>query len=311
MTSSETIRVLIIDDDPWSQQVISSQLVESGFRVDCAGDGWEGLILAGRARPDLIVSEVHLPTTDGWALAEEIRTRQALEAVPFIFMADDSPGLRPGRSFRPSTDQLLTKPFTIIALHSAVERGLGERVRETSYAGSTKIILEVPSGPHHVAKFATHEMPRPSESWEMQGLEPALRGSLANFGLSSLLMVIELERMSGLLTLHGPIGAGRLALREGRVLRARIDGEGGARGPYAIYEMLEWAKGTFAFEAGEVGGEDQIERSTSFLLMEGARLVDERAHLLRKRQLSREGTPATAPVDSPGDGDRGDGDRGS
>jgi len=281
--TSASIRVLVIDDDPWSQQVISSQLVQSGMRVDCAGDGWESLILAGRARPDLIVTEVHLPTTDAWSLAEEIRSRGALVEVPFIFMADESPGLKPGKSFRPGTDQLLTKPFTIIDLHGAIERGLGERARETSYAGSTKIIVEVPSGLHNVAKFASHEMPRPSESWEMQGLEPALRGSLASFGLSSLLMVIELDRMSGLLSMHGPIGTGRLAVREGRVLRARIDGEKSAHGAHAIYQMLQWAKGTFEFAAGEVGGEDQIERSTSFLLMEGARIVDERAVSLKKR----------------------------
>ena len=112
--TSASIRVLVIDDDPWSQQVISSQLVQSGMRVDCAGDGWESLILAGRARPDLIVTEVHLPTTDAWSLAEEIRSRGALVEVPFIFMADESPGLKPGKSFRPGTDQLLTKPFTII-----------------------------------------------------------------------------------------------------------------------------------------------------------------------------------------------------
>ncbi len=280
--SSQIIRVLVIDDDPWSQQVISSQLVQSGVRVDCAGDGWEGLILAGRATPDLIVSEVHLPTTDGWTLAEELRSRPALALVPFVFMADDSPGLRPGKSFRPATDQLLTKPFTIIEIHSAIERGLGDRARETSYAGSTKIIVEVPSGPHGVARLAAHEMPAPSQSWEMEGLEPVLRGSLGSFGLSSLLMVIELDRMSGMLTLHGPSGAGRLAIREGRVLRARVDGEEGAHGTHAIFQMLEWAKGTFAFEAGDVGGEDQVERSTSFLLMEGARLIDERAGKLKR-----------------------------
>jgi DNA-binding response OmpR family regulator len=275
--------VLVIDDDPWSQQVISSQLAQSGLRVDCAGDGWEGLILAGRARPDLIVTEVHLPTTDAWSLAEDLRNRGLLDGVPFIFMADESPGLKPGKSFRQGIDQLLTKPFTIIDLHSAVERGLGERARESSYAGSTKIIVEVPSGAHSMAKFSTQELPRPSESWEVQGLEPALRGSLTSFGLSSLLMVVELERMSGLVTLHGPIGTGRVAIREGRVLRARIDGDKGAQDAHAIYQMLQWAKGTFAFEAGEVGGEDRIERSTSFLLMEGARMVDERSLALKNR----------------------------
>jgi CheY-like chemotaxis protein len=262
--------------------VISSQLVESGFRVDCAADGWEALILAGRAQPDLIVMEVHLPTTDAWTLAEEVRKQARLVAVPFIFMADESPGLRPGKSFRPQVDQLLTKPFSIIDLHHSVEKALGDSGREATYAGSTKIIIEVPSGPHNIARFATHVMPPPSESWEMEGLEPALRGSLASFGLSSLLMVIELERMSGLATLHGPIGTGRVAIRQGRVIRARIDGGTESRGAHAIYEMLQWAKGTFEFEAGDVAGEDQIERSTSFLLMEGARLADERAYSTKK-----------------------------
>jgi CheY-like chemotaxis protein len=280
--------VLVADDDPWSQQLISSQLVESGFRVDCAADGWEALILAGRARPDLIVMEVHLPTTDAWTLAEELRNQTRMANVPFIFMADESPGLKPGKGFRPGADQLLTKPFSLIDLQQAVAKALGDPTRDASYSGSTKIIVEVPSGPNSIARFVTPVMPPPSASWEMEGLEPALRGSLVNFGLSSLLMVIELERMSGLVTLNGPIGSGRLAIRQGRVIRARIDGgqdSDGAhasRGAHAIYEMLQWAKGTFEFEAGEVDGDDQIERSTSFLLMEGARLADEQAVSTKK-----------------------------
>lgn len=272
--------MLVADDDPWSQQLISSQLVESGYRVDCAADGWEALILAGRARPDLIIMEVHLPTTDAWTLAGEVRKQARTANVPFIFMADESPGLKPGKSFKPGVDQLLTKPFSLIDLNQAVEKALGDPTRDAIYSGSTKIIVEVPSGPQNLASFATHVMPEPSESREMEGLEPALRGSLVNFGLSSLLMVIELERMSGMVTLHGPSGTGRLAIRQGRVLRARIDG--GQGGAHAIYEMLQWAKGTFELEAGDVGGDDQIERSTSFLLMEGARLADERAISTKK-----------------------------
>jgi CheY-like chemotaxis protein len=280
--SRDRIRVLVVDDDPWSQQVISSQLAESGFRVDGAGDGWEALILAGRAAPDLVIMEVHLPTTDAWSLAEELRTREPLAEAPFIFMADASPGLKPGKSFRADKDQLLTKPFTILDVHGAVEKALGDRALDAAYSGSTKIIVEVPSGPHTTAKFAAQTLPRPSESWEMDGLEPALKGALACFGLSSLLMVMELERMSGMVTLQGPIGTGRVVVRQGRPIRSRVDGQQGAHGAHAIFEMLQWAKGTFEFQAGDVTGDDQIERSTSFLLMEGARLADERAYAMKK-----------------------------
>ncbi len=280
MTSTR-IRVLVVDDDPWSQQVIASQLAQSGFRVDSAGDGWEALILAGHAQPDLVIMEVHLPTTDAWSLAGEMRSRESLSRVPFIFMADESPGLRPGTTFRAGMDQLLTKPFTIVDLRAAVDTALGDLAGETGRSASTKIIVEVPSGAHPI-KLAPQVMPAPSESWEMDGLEPALRGSLVSFGLSSLLMVIELERMSGLVSLQGPAGTGRMAVRQGRVIRARVDGERALHGSHAIYEMLKWSKGTFDFDAGAVDGEDQIERSTSFLLMEGARLADEQAYALKK-----------------------------
>jgi len=277
---SPRLRVLVVDDDPWSQQVVSSQLMESGFRVDCAADGWEALILAGRARPDLVLMEVHLPTTNAWTVAEQLRSQQALADVPVIFMADDSPGLRTGPSFRPSSDQLVTKPFSLLQLHEAVRKALGDAASGAGYTGSTKIIVEVPSAAHPIAPLSK-ELP-PSESWEMEGLRPALRGSVASFGLSSLLMVVELERMSGMVTLQGPIGTGRLAIRQGRVIRARVDSRETTRGAHAIYDMLQWAKGTFEFEAGDVTGDDEIERSTSFLLMEGARLADERAYAAKK-----------------------------
>jgi len=280
--SAARIRVLVVDDDPWSQQVISSQLAQSGFCVDSAGDGWEALIMAGHAQPDLIVMEVHLPTTDAWSLAGEVRAQGRMADVPFIFMADESPGLRPGRSFRSGVDQLLTKPFTIVDLRAAVDTALGERAGQVGGAPSTKIIIEVPSGAHALGKLAPQVLPAPSESWEMEGLDPALRGTLPSFGLSSLLMVIELERMSGVVTLQGPMGVGRLAVRHGRVIRARIDGDPGTHGVHAICAMLQWSKGTFEFDAGSVDGDDQIDRSTSFLLMEGARLADEQAFAKKK-----------------------------
>ena len=273
---SSRIRVLVVDDDPWSQQVISSQLTQAGFRVDSAGDGWEALIMAGHARPDLIIMEVHLPTTDAWSLAAELRSHESAAQVPFLFMADESPGLRPGRSFRPGFDQLLTKPFTIVDLRAAVDAVLGERAGRVANPASSKIIVEVPSGAHPVG--TAQAVPPPSQSWELEGLDPALRGALVSFGLSSLLMVLELERMSGMVTLKGPDSIGRVAVRHGRVIRARVEGEPSTHGAHAIYEMLQWSKGTFEFEAGAIEADDEIDCSTSFLLMEGARLADERAY---------------------------------
>jgi CheY-like chemotaxis protein len=270
--------VLVVDDDPWSQQVISSQLAQAGLRVDSAGDGWEALILAGHGRPDLVIAELHLPTTTAWSMAETMRTQWNMKKIPFIFMADRTAGGKPGKTFRKGLDLMLNKPFTIQELRDVVEQALGSWAGDAPSNGAPKIAGEAPAGERRGDPFAEKPGPKPSQSWILPGLEPALRGSLASFGLSSLLMVIELERMSGVLMLKSPRGTGRMAIRQGRVIRAQVDGQTRPQGPLAIYDQLQWNQGSFQFDAGEVQGEDQIEMSTSFLLMEGARLLDERNH---------------------------------
>src|SRR5439155_11220990 len=106
-----------------------------------------------------------------------------------------------------------------------------------------------------------------------------LSGALEEFGLSSLLIVLELERKSGVVILRVAQSAGRIYLREGRVIRATIEGGGESRqGQLAVYDLLSWERGRFEFNVGEVSGDDEIGSPTSFLLLEGARLQDERNH---------------------------------
>jgi hypothetical protein len=61
------------------------------------------------------------------------------------------------------------------------------------------------------------------------------------------------------------------------VIRAQIEGGGEPRtGQLAVYDLLGWPRGRFEFNVGEVTGEDEIGSPTSFLLLESARLQDER-----------------------------------
>ena len=103
----------------------------------------------------------------------------------------------------------------------------------------------------------------------------ALRGELDQITLSSVLVVLEMERKNGILLVeHGPQTTGRLFLRKGRIIRAAID-EPSLTGALAVYRMLTWGAGSFDFLSGDVGGVDDIQASTTFLLIEGARRFDE------------------------------------
>ena len=107
------------------------------------------------------------------------------------------------------------------------------------------------------------------------GREVGLRGRLAQFGVATVLTFLDLERRSGELVLLGTLGLGRLWLRGGRVIRARIEGSRRTRRP-AVYEMLAWSDGRFAFTQTDVGElDDEIGAPTTMLLIEAARRTDE------------------------------------
>jgi two-component system, OmpR family, response regulator len=107
------------------------------------------------------------------------------------------------------------------------------------------------------------------------GKEVGLRGRLEQFGLATVLTFLDLERRSGELILLASGEVGRLWLRQGRVIRARIEGSRRTRKP-AVYEMLGWEHGRFAFMQTDVGAVgDEIGAPTTMLLIEAARRTDE------------------------------------
>jgi hypothetical protein len=111
-------------------------------------------------------------------------------------------------------------------------------------------------------------------------LEPALRGRLEQFGLATVLTFLDLERRSGELVVVADQGnerMGRLWLRQGRVLRARIEGSRRLN-KSAVYELLGLERGRFSFSQMNLDGlGDELGVPTMQLLMEAARRVDEAA----------------------------------
>ena len=111
--------------------------------------------------------------------------------------------------------------------------------------------------------------------------EVGLRGRLEQFGLATVLTFLDLERRSGQLVLLASGGVGRLWLRQGRVVRARMDGSRRAR-KAAVYELLTWNEGRFAFTQTDVSHvEDEIGAPTPMLLIEAARRTDEKQNEAR------------------------------
>jgi PAS domain S-box-containing protein len=77
--------ILIVDDDVYTRELYVSLLAPYGHQVIEAGDGKEGLEQANLRNPDLIISDILMPTMNGYEFVSTLRNLPALEKVPVIF----------------------------------------------------------------------------------------------------------------------------------------------------------------------------------------------------------------------------------
>lgn len=77
-------RILIIEDDPASVQLYSYLLGAFGYQTLVAADGVDGLDIARREQPDLIICDIQLPGLDGVKLMQELKGDPFLRRVPII-----------------------------------------------------------------------------------------------------------------------------------------------------------------------------------------------------------------------------------
>jgi CheY-like chemotaxis protein len=242
-------RVLVVDDDPWMHRIIAAHLSGLSIKIDTADEGTTALAKALAINPDLIISDVMMPGMDGWALVREIRAHARFTFVPFIFLTSLSSAGDLLRGFRLGADDFLCKPFTGKQL---VERVLAALKRSERTLASAQARL----GDSHGS---------------------GLRGTLGDVSLASLLMLFEMERKTGLLALarKHPKERCRIFLRRGRVVAALSDLDGGLVHALAIYQALYWTEGTFSFSAVAIEVTDCVQMSTTQLLIDGARRLDE------------------------------------
>jgi two-component system, OmpR family, response regulator len=120
-----SVHILLIEDDLEAARLLLKGLRESGYSVDHAAEGREGLTRASEGRFDLIVTDRMLPHVDGLAIIERLR-RLGLGTPVLVLSAlggvdDRIRGLKAGG------DDYLTKPFAFAELLARIEALLRRR----------------------------------------------------------------------------------------------------------------------------------------------------------------------------------------
>jgi len=120
--------ILVIEDQASVRAMLLDYLTEQGYQVEQAADGAQGLSLARRVKPDLILLDIMMPSMDGY---EFLRAYRKERSTPVILLTakveetDKVVGLELG------ADDYVTKPFgmreLVARIRAVMRRGAGEK----------------------------------------------------------------------------------------------------------------------------------------------------------------------------------------
>jgi CheY-like chemotaxis protein len=121
-------KVLVIDDDIISQNLLRSTLSRAGYSVIAASNGPEGIDRAAEERPDLIILDVMMPGMDGGEVAECLKNDPKTKDIPIIFLSSliTEKGIK--INSKKETIVYLSKPYNRDELLNEVKKHLLTRL---------------------------------------------------------------------------------------------------------------------------------------------------------------------------------------
>lgn len=285
--------LLIVDDDPLVRHLVR-QALEGHYRIEVAADGAEGLQRALTARPDIVLTDLIMPTMTGLQLLHALRTARELDDTPVVILTSSDEESERIRLLREGAQDFVQKPFSLEELraridnlaHSAsarrsLKRELASRCDDLELLEEEVARCKRESDATRAAMQAARDHARHASEVKGQFLglvSHELRTPLAALGLQvHLLRESTLSDRQRDLTGRIERSSRRLiALVESLLDRARIEARGVAPSlaPFDLGEVVRAALAEHAQEAGRKGL--TLEASGGH----GVR-VDSDAHLLR------------------------------
>lgn len=103
-------RILVVEDNEVNLDMISRRLQKRGHRVLLAVDGKQGVEMAQRDHPDLILMDMSLPTLDGWEATRLLKADEATRTIPIIALTAHAFAGDREKCLQAGADEYETKP---------------------------------------------------------------------------------------------------------------------------------------------------------------------------------------------------------
>jgi two-component system, cell cycle response regulator DivK len=115
-------RILMVEDTEDNRQILRDLMSSAGYELLEAVDGAEGIAMAAKHRPDLILMDIQLPVIDGYEASRRIKSNPELRHIPIIAVTSYALAGDEAKTLAAGCDGYIAKPFS--------PRLLLEKIRE-------------------------------------------------------------------------------------------------------------------------------------------------------------------------------------
>jgi CheY-like chemotaxis protein len=239
--SNKTVKLLLAEDNPMVRDLVAKGL-EHFCEVSIANDGADALLKVVDEPPDVILCDFNMPGLNGRQLFEKLRSREATRHIPFLFMASRSDIEERLRPLVEGAEDFIAKPFLLKDLVRSAKKVVD------------RLLLE---------------------KLQKQASRPGvIQGRLEEMSMIDLMQSLEMGQKSCRLQVQKGSDRAELYFASGQCRDAKLDK---LTGDDAVYKILLWNEGEFEidFNAANASTATTTTRSTTGLLMEAMRLMDE------------------------------------
>ncbi|MDI1255460.1 MAG: response regulator [Flavobacterium sp.] len=120
-------KVLVIEDNNEIRENITEILELATYKVSIAQNGTQGVALATKDLPDIILCDIMMPELDGYGVLYLLNKNPTTTNIPFIFITAKSERLDLRKGMEMGADDYLTKPFGRLELLNAIESRLRKK----------------------------------------------------------------------------------------------------------------------------------------------------------------------------------------
>lgn len=113
-------KLLLIDDNEMNLDMLSRRLQMRGHVVICAVNGVQGIGVANRERPDLILMDMSMPHLDGWEATKQLREAPLTKSIPVVAVTSHNMRGDQDKAIQAGCSAFVSKPVNFEKLEQVI-----------------------------------------------------------------------------------------------------------------------------------------------------------------------------------------------